>query len=51
MKMKTTSIILNRKVEKIEKVTTAAGTFDCYVIYSDSQTQAMGIIRTYPSRL
>ncbi len=51
MNMKTTVNILNRKVEKKEMVTTAAGSFDCYVIYSDSQTQAMGMNRTFPSRL
>ncbi len=51
MNMKTTVNILNRKVEKKETVTTAAGEFDCYVIYSDSQTQAMGMNRTFPSRL
>jgi len=32
-------------------VTTSAGSFDCYVIYSDSQTQAMGMNKTFPSRL
>ena len=51
MKMKTVVNILNRKIEKKETVTTPAGSFDCYVIYSDSQTQAMGMNRTFPSRL
>jgi hypothetical protein len=51
MKMKTVVNILNRKVEKKETVTTSAGSFDCYVIYSDSQTQAMGMNKTFPSRL
>lgn len=51
MNMKTTVNILNRKVEKKETVTTSAGSFDCYVIYSDSQTQSMGMNRTFPSRL
>ncbi len=51
MKMKTVVNILNRKVEKKETVTTPAGSFDCYVIYSESQTQAMGINKTFPSRL
>ncbi len=51
MNMKTTVNIINRKVEKRETVTTAAGTFDCYVIYSDSQTETMGMNRTFPSRL
>jgi len=51
MNMKTVVNILNRKVEKKETVTTPAGSFDCFVIYSDSQTQAMGINKTFPSRL
>lgn len=51
MNMKTEVNILNRKVEKKETVTTSAGSFDCYVIYSDSQTQTMGMNRTFPSRL
>ena len=51
MKMKTVVNILNRKVEKKEIVTTSAGSFNCYVIYSDSQTQAMGMNITFPSRL
>lgn len=51
MNMKTEIFILNRKVEKKEEVITPAGTFDCYVIYSDTQTKSMGINRTFPSRL
>jgi len=51
MNMKTVVNILNRKVEKKEMVTTSAGSFNCYVIYSDSQTQTMGMNRTFPSRL
>lgn len=51
MNMKTEVNILNRKVEKKEMVTTPAGSFDCYVIYSDSQTKTMGMNRTFPSRL
>ena len=51
MNMKTVVNILNRKVEKKETITTSAGSFDCFVIYSDSQTQAMGINKTFPSRL
>lgn len=31
--------IINRKVEKQEKVTTPAGTFDCYVVYSENKTK------------
>ncbi|NNJ88050.1 MAG: hypothetical protein HKP53_01495 [Eudoraea sp.] len=51
MSMKTVVNIVNRKVEKKETVTTSAGSFDCYVIYSDSQTKAMGMNKTFPSRL
>lgn len=51
MNMKTVVNILNRKVEKKETITTSAGSFDCFVIYSDNQTQAMGINKTFPSRL
>ena len=51
MKMKTEINILNRKVEKKEVVETDAGSFDCYVIYSESQTSSMGINKTFPSRL
>lgn len=51
MNMKTEVNILNRKVENKEMVTTPAGSFDCYVIYSDSQTKTMGMNRTFPSRL
>lgn len=31
--------IINRKVEKQENVTTPAGTFDCYVVYSENKTK------------
>ncbi|NER11738.1 hypothetical protein GWK09_14500 [Muriicola jejuensis] len=50
MNMKTEIFILNRKVEKKEVINTPAGEFDCYVIYSDTQTRSMGINRTFPSR-
>tara|TARA_Y100001933_G_scaffold199254_1_gene200175 strand:+ start:11142 stop:11732 length:591 start_codon:yes stop_codon:yes gene_type:complete len=30
---------INRKVEKQENVTTPAGTFDCYVVYSENKTK------------
>lgn len=32
----------NRKVEKKESITTAAGTFDCYLLTEDQTTKAMG---------
>lgn len=43
--------MINRKVEKKEKVTTPAGTFDCYVLYNDTQSKTMGATQTFPSRL
>lgn len=49
MNMETQST--NRKVEKKETVTTPAGTFDCYVIYSESRSKIMGAEHTFPSRL
>ncbi|MGB5646785.1 MAG: hypothetical protein WBM55_06655 [Muriicola sp.] len=51
MKMKTEVNIMNRKVETKEMVDTPAGSFDCYVIYSDSQTKTMGMNKTFPSKL
>ncbi|MGB5377240.1 hypothetical protein [Muriicola sp.] len=51
MNMKTEVNILNRKVETKEMVDTPAGSFDCYVIYSDSQTKTMGMNKTFPSKL
>ncbi|RKN83593.1 TapB family protein [Ulvibacterium marinum] len=43
--------MINRKVEKRESVTTPAGTFDCYVLYNDTQSKTMGANQTFPSRL
>ncbi len=51
MKMKTVVNQINRKVERKETITTAAGSFDCYVVYSESQMETMGMGGTYPSRL
>ena len=42
---------INRKVEKKESVTTPAGTFDCYVIYSETKTKMMMNNQTSPSRV
>ena len=39
----------NRKVEKKESVTTPAGTFDCFVIYGDTEAKVMGSSHTSPS--
>ncbi|UJH66474.1 hypothetical protein [Allomuricauda sp. SCSIO 65647] len=42
---------INRKVEKKESVNTSAGTFDCYVIYSDTKTKMMVANQTFSSRV
>ena len=42
---------INRKVEKKESVTTPAGTFDCYVIYSETKTKMMMSNQNSPSRV
>jgi hypothetical protein len=42
---------INRKVEKEETVTTPAGTFDCFVIYSETRTKMMMANQTMPSRV
>ena len=49
--MNTTVDMVNRKVEKQESITTPAGTFDCYVIYSDNQSKMMMAKQNFPSRL
>jgi len=41
---------LNRKVEKKEKLTTPAGTFDCFVVYAETRTKMMMGTQTLPSR-
>ena len=50
MNMKIEVNMINRKVEKEEKVTTPAGNFTCYVIYSDTESKTMGTTHTFPSR-
>ncbi len=47
----TTIDLVNRKVEKKESITTSAGTFDCYVIYTDNNVKAMMINQSFPSRV
>lgn len=42
---------VNRKVEKKETITTSAGTFDCYVIYSETKSKMMMANKTFPNRL
>lgn len=51
IKMNIAINVINRKVEKKEKVTTPAGTFDCYVLYSDNESKMMMANQTYPSRV
>ena len=43
--------LINRKVEKKESVTTSAGTFDCYVVYTDTKIKSMAVKQMYPSRV
>jgi len=49
--MNTTVDQINRKVEKKESVTTPAGTYECYVIYSDMKMKAMMVKQSIPSRM
>ncbi|CAN0601858.1 unnamed protein product, partial [Ectocarpus sp. 12 AP-2014] len=49
--MTTTVDMTNRKVEKQESVTTPAGTFDCYVLYSDTESKVMMTKQSFPSRV
>jgi len=43
--------MVNRKVEKKERVTTPSGTYECYVIYSENKTKMMVANQTFPSRI
>lgn len=51
MKMDVAVNMINRKVEKKESVTTPAGTFDCYVVYSENESKTMGTTQTFPARM
>ncbi len=51
MTMKSSVEMVNRKVEKKESVTTPAGTFDCFVLYSENRTKMMVSSTTMSSRL
>lgn len=42
MKMEVSVDLVNRKVDRKEKITTPAGTFDCYVVSFDIKTKTMG---------
>lgn len=50
MNMTTTVDIINRKVIGQEKVTTPAGTFDCYVLTYDTSAKTMGMGMTTSSK-
>ncbi|PCJ98676.1 MAG: hypothetical protein COA50_00055 [Flavobacteriaceae bacterium] len=49
--MNMTVDMINRRVERKEVITTPAGTFDCYVIYSENKTKMMVVNKTFPTRL
>ncbi len=51
MNMKIKVDMTDRKVEKKESVTTAAGTFDCYVISETNTSQTMGAKQEMRSKL
>lgn len=51
MNMNTTVDMVNRKVEKKENITTPAGSFECYVIYSENKMKAMMVKQSAPSRI
>ena len=51
MAMKMNVETFNRKVENIETITTPAGTFDCFVIYSETKTKMMLANQTFPNRM
>lgn len=51
MKMTMEVNTTDRKVEKIESVQTPAGTFECYVISSNTQSKMMLTKNNFPSRI
>lgn len=51
MNMTSTMDMINRKVEKQETITTPAGTFECFVIYSDNKSKMMMANQNYPNRI
>ena len=42
---------INRKVERKETLSTPAGSFDCFVIYSETKSKMMMANQTFPSRI
>ncbi|MEM9363462.1 MAG: hypothetical protein AAGA43_12545 [Bacteroidota bacterium] len=51
MSMDMTVNQINRKVEKKESVTTPAGTFDCMVVYNETESKMMTANHRFPSRI
>ncbi|WP_430424108.1 hypothetical protein [Maribacter litoralis] len=49
--MNMTVDMTNRNVEKKESVTTPAGTYDCFVLYSENRSKMMMANQVYPSRV
>jgi hypothetical protein len=49
--MNMTVDMINRKVEKKESISTPAGTYDCYVLYSENQSKMMMANQVFPSRV
>ena len=41
----------DRRVEKMETVDTPAGSFECYVIYSNTQSKMMMVNKSFPNRV
>ncbi|MFV1451216.1 hypothetical protein VBZ51_18830 [Maribacter sp. HS] len=49
--MNMTVDMTNRNVEKKESISTPAGTYDCYVLYSENRSKMMMANQVYPSRV
>ena len=49
--MNMTVDMTNRNVEKKESIRTPAGTYDCYVLYSENRSKMMMANQVYPSRV
>ncbi|VXB20777.1 TapB family protein [Maribacter litoralis] len=49
--MNMTVDMTNRNVEKKESVTTPAGTYDCFVLFSENRSKMMMANQVYPSRV
>lgn len=51
MNMNSSVEMINRRVEKKETITTPAGTFDCFVLFSENKTKMMVSTMSLSSRL